>query len=136
MELVYVSLISSIFSIIGLITYFSLSTRKMQLENELNIKRFRIGKRYKIQEMQLPQQVDTRSIKDKTIDNLIQKAAAKYLHTGPEDENEGINVDGIIDGVMQYLEEHPEQKENVGELINKFLSGKKREDEVDVTTLR
>lgn len=124
-ELIYVTLISSIFSLIGLVTYFSLSTRKMRLESELNLKRFRVGKRYKLKEMELPQRIDNRSPTTKITDKAISGLINRYVggRGGTEEEEEEINAEGIIGGVVDYLEAHPEQKKNINKIVDRLLGG-------------
>lgn len=123
-EIIYVTLISSIFSLIGLITYFSLSTRKMRLESELNLKRFRVGKRYKLKELELPQKIDSRSPTTKITDKAINGLINRYIKgkTGEEEEEE-INAEGIIGGIAGYLEDHPEQQKNISKIVNRLLGG-------------
>lgn len=123
--IIFVTLISSIFSLIGLITYFNLSTRKMKLESELNLKRFRIGKRYKLKEMEMPQVIESKGLKDKAIDGIIDRLAKRYLGPREEGEEEGeeINANGIIAGISNYLADHPEQQKNLGKVVQQFLGG-------------
>jgi len=91
-EIVYTALVGGIFSLFGIYLMYNLSSRKMKMEQEYNIKRFKLGKRYKIKELELPAKTSKPS--DKMIDQLIQKYAPRLL--GGEEEEEEDNIENLI----------------------------------------
>ena len=97
MEIVYTALVGGIFSLLGIYLIFSLQTRKMTLEQNYKIRRFKLGNKFKLKKSELPE--DIKSPKDKLIDGLIKKYAPRLLGTD-EDEDE-LETDDIVENIIQ-----------------------------------
>jgi len=123
-EIVAATLVGSICSIITILLWQRGTWKKMELEHNYNIKRFKLGKKYKLQEQELPKQ-NQKSLLDqlKSLDIDKVQAALKFLGSDEEPENEG-DLSNIL---KDLVASNPE-------LVNQFLKGlsdgsKKKTDE-------
>jgi len=118
MELVYVSVVSGIFGLIGLLLWDRSKDKRYKYE----LKRFQYGKKAK-KELVLLEQDAPRSIpgvKDAALSKIIEKALP-YLSGGDYDEEGG----GVEDIIANFIENNPE-------IVRKFLGGGKGGGDNDV----
>jgi hypothetical protein len=108
------SLIGGIFSVLGLLLYQHGVYKKLSIEHDYNIKRFKLGKRYKLKERELPKAQNkgwldiAKNLNPNQISQLLD-----FLPDNPGLTEESEGFEGILSDLIQ----------NNPELVKGFIDG-------------
>jgi len=111
-SIVLATLVGTLGSIFGMLLYQRGVFKKMAIEQNYNIARFKLGKRYKLKEMEMPKKRNKGLIE--TLGKLDRDKIGGLLDMlsgGEEDEDTG-----LVDALQDIVANNPD-------IVNKFLSG-------------
>ena len=114
-EIVAATAIGSICSIISILLWQRGTWIKMKLEHQYNIKRFRLGKTYKLKEMDMPKK-QSKNLLDQLskLDKNTISRALEFLAPGEEyDTEEPEGLEGLLKNIVA----------NNPDMVSQFLEG-------------
>jgi len=125
MEIVLATFIGGVMSIIGVMLLNRNWYKRKEMEYKYNIKRFKLGKRYKLQERDLPKKSEPNWLE--IIGKLDKSQIGNLVDMIPEDvDDEG----DILGSIIQYAQNNPELVQNLlGGLMGKPKEQKTLTDE-------
>jgi len=125
MEIVLATFIGGVMSIIGVMLLNRNWYKRKEMEYKYNIKRFKLGKRYKLQERDLPKKSEPNWLE--IIGKLDKSQIGNLIDMIPEDvDDEG----DILGSIIQYAQNNPELVQNLlGGLMGKPKEQKTLTDE-------
>jgi len=116
-EMVATAIVGGIFSILSILLWQRGLFKKMELQYRYNIRRYKLGQRYKLKAQELPKEVKSTSWID-VISKLDKDKIAGLLELLPEEPEE----EDLLTTLANFARDNPE-------LVNSFLSGFKKKSE-------
>jgi len=111
-EIVLAVFIGGIFQLVGLWMWQSGTWKKLRIEQQYKIKRFKLGNKYKLKQSEMPEKQSAGWMD--ILKKLDKEQISNLVDLIPDDERE--LGDNVLDGIMSFAQNNPE-------IVQNFLSG-------------